>query len=80
MVRTATYEHVCYQYRQLLSTLLESLTEEQLRQFVSIFTDEQRLSFFGIYEAYRKRNLSGEGEAKDESEPQEPQAAEAGHA
>ena len=38
-----------------LDTLLESFTEEQVRDLIPLFSDEQRVAFFEIYKDYQQR-------------------------
>jgi len=53
-----------------LGALLESFDEEQMRQLIPMFSDEQRVAFFTIYQEYktRKKRLSEPGHEKGEED------------
>ena len=60
-----------------LGTLLESFDEDQIRQLVPMFSDEQRIAFFTVYQEYkmRKKRLSDpEEEAQAPAPEPAPQA------
>ena len=61
-----------------LGTLLESFDEQQMQQMVPLFSDEQRVAFFTIYQEYksRKKRLSEPGAKEQEEEGEQASAPE----
>jgi len=60
-----------------LGALMESFDEEQIRQMVPLFSDEQKMGFFTVYQEYKKRKkrLSEPGHSEEEADGAQQDAA-----